>query len=491
MTFCTKVLNFNWKKSRFVTAVCCLCILGIVAVFLAVASRTFFNTDDYGSLIEYQPGNGLLGILQTSARLTGEAYMQHMGAYTSFFFGNAIIFSIMEGWFSLPGVMVVCNLLLMASLALFAVTAVCSTGLCYDRTERNVALLFAAAVLFFIYDTRAWPEIDNWISGYNAYGLPTTFGLVAASLMCRRAACSKPWAVLAVISAFLGAGGTLQVTGGICCILLAILLVKVLQRFAKVSDWVIFGASFLGALINVAAPGNYVRRNSVDPTGFHPGIALPFIIQWGNDVWANLLTHPLILALLAGIFVLGYHLQARVHPRTWKLVLLLLACVAAPYISAFPVCLGYGGGYFPNRCLWAATVLAALALLTAAFVLGCLAGRACKGRENRLLRTGAAAVVAVLALWGVVCLPQASSTLSALENLSNGSIDSYCREVETVLEDLASQEGPDAKVVYLPSAVEEVKPFYVSTVPTNEMNQYMAIYYGFDSVTYDPSAASE
>ena len=134
MTFCTKMLNFNWKKSCFVTAACCLCILGIVAVFLAVASRTFFNTDDYGSLIEYQPGNGLLGILQTSARLTGEAYMQHMGAYTSFFFGNAIIFSIMEGWFSLPGVMVVCNLLLMASLALFAVTAVCSTGLCYDRT---------------------------------------------------------------------------------------------------------------------------------------------------------------------------------------------------------------------------------------------------------------------------------------------------------------------------------------------------------------------
>lgn len=488
MTFCTKMLNFNWKKSRFVTAVCCLCILGIVAVFLAVASRTFFNTDDYGSLIEYQPGNGLLGILQTSARLTGEAYMQHMGAYTSFFFGNAIIFSIMEGWFSLPGVMVVCNLLLMASLALFAVTAVCSTGLCYDRTERNVALLFAAAVLFFIYDTRAWPEIDNWISGYNAYGLPTTFGLVAASLMCRRAACSKPWAVLAVISAFLGAGGTLQVTGGICCILLAILLVKVLQRFAKVSDWVIFGAFFLGALINVAAPGNYVRRNSVDPTGFHPGIALPFIIQWGNDVWTTLLAHPLIPALLAGVFVLGFHLQGRICAHSWKLGLLLLACVAAPYISAFPVCLGYGGGYFPNRCLWAATVLATLALLTAVFVLGCLSSRVLKGCESKPMRTTTTAAIAALAILGIVWLPQASSTYSALKKLCNGSIDSYCSEVEAVLEELSRQEGPDAKVVYLPSAVEEVKPFYLSTDPKNEMNQYIAAYYGFDSLIYEPSA---
>lgn len=488
MMFCTKTLNRNWKKSGFITAVCCLCILGIVAVFLAVASHTFFNTDDYGSLIEYQPGNGLLGILQTSARLTGEAYMQHMGAYTSFFFGNAIIFSIMEGWFSLPGMMVVCNLLLMASLALFAVTAVCSTGLCYDRTERNVALLFAAAVLFFIYDTRAWPEIDNWISGYNAYGLPTTFGLVAASLMCRRAACSKPWAVLAVISAFLGAGGTLQITGGICCILLAILLVKVLQRFAKISDWVIFGASFLGALINVAAPGNYVRRNSVDPTGFHPGIALPFIIQWGNDVWTTMLTHPLTPALLAGIFVLGFHLHERIRPHSWKLGLLLLACVAAPYISAFPVCLGYGGGYFPNRCLWAATVLATLALLTAFFVLGCLTGRALKRHENRLMRTTATVAIVALAILGIARLPQESSTYSALKNLYNGSIDSYCYEVKAVLEELSRQEGPDAKVVYLPSAVEQLNPFYLSPDPTNEMNQYIAAYYGFDSLIYDPSA---
>ncbi len=488
MTFRTKILNFNWKNSYFITAVCCLCILGIVAVFLAVASRTFFNTDDYGSLIEYQPGNGLLGILQTSVRLTGRAYMQHMGAYTSFFFGNAIIFSIMEGWFSLSGVMVVCNLLLMASLVLFVVSVVCSTGLCRERTERNVALLFAAAALFFIYDTRAWPEIDNWISGYNAYGLPTTFGLVAASLMCRRASSSKPWAVFAAICAFLGAGGTLQVTGGICCILLAILLVKVLQRFAKVSDWVIFAASFLGALINVAAPGNYVRRNSVDPTGFHPGIALPFIIQWGNDVWITLLTHPLAPALLVVFFVLGIHLQERIRPSNWKLLLLLLTCVAAPYISAFPVCLGYGGGYFPNRCLWAATVLATLALLTAVFILGCLSGRAFKGCQNKLMNTTVTAAVATLAILGIAWLPQASATYSALKNLCNGSIDGYCREVEAVLEELSRQDGPDAKVVYLPSAVEEVKPFYLSPDPTNEMNQYIAAYYGFDSLIYDPPA---
>lgn len=485
MMFCTKTLNRNWKKSGFITAVCCLCILGIVAVFLAVASHTFFNTDDYGSLIEYQPGNGLLGILQTSARLTGEAYMQHMGAYTSFFFGNAIIFSIMEGWFSLPGMMVVCNLLLMASLALFAVTAVCSTGLCYDRTERNVALLFAAAVLFFIYDTRAWPEIDNWISGYNAYGLPTTFGLVAASLMCRRAACSKPWAVLAVISAFLGAGGTLQITGGICCILLAILLVKVLQRFAKISDWVIFGASFLGALINVAAPGNYVRRNSVDPTGFHPGIALPFIIQWGNDVWTTMLTHPLTPALLAGIFVLGFHLHERIRPHSWKLGLLLLACVAAPYISAFPVCLGYGGGYFPNRCLWAATVLATLALLTAAFVLGCLVGRVIRGGKNKLVNIGGTVAILVLTIFGVIALPKTSATYTTLQHLTDGTIDKYCREVSDALEDLSRQEGPDAKVKDLPSPIEEIKPFYISPDPTNEMNQYIATYYGFDSMALE------
>lgn len=488
MTLRTKILNCNWKKSRVVTTIFCLCILGIAAVFLGVASRTMFNTDDYGSLIEYQPGSGLWGIVQTSARLTGEAYMQHMGAYTSFFLGNALIFSVMEGWFSLPAVMVVCNLLLIAVLLLFVVTAVRSTGLCRSRDERNVALLFAVAALFCVYDTRAWPEIDSWISGYNAYGLPTVFGLLAASLMCRRASDSKPWLVLAALCAFLGTGGTLQITGGICCILLVILLVKALQGFAKISDGIIFGASFLGALINVAAPGNYVRRNSVDPTGFHPGIALPFIIQWGNDVWTTLLTHPLVLALLVGIFVLGIHLQERIRPRTWKLLLLLLACVAAPYISAFPVCLGYGGGYFPNRCLWAATVLATLALLTAVFVLGCLAGRVLKGRGNKLVNTASTVAIVVLTVFGPVALPKTSATYTALQHLTDGTIDKYCREVGTALEDLSRQEGPDAKVEDLPSTIEEIKPFYISPDPTNETNRYIAAYYGFNSVAYEPSA---
>lgn len=486
MTLRTKILNCNWKKSRVVTTIFCLCILGIAAVFLGVASRTMFNTDDYGSLIEYQPGSGLWGIVQTSARLTGEAYMQHMGAYTSFFLGNALIFSVMEGWFSLPAVMVVCNLLLIAVLLLFVVTAVRSTGLCRSRDERNVALLFAVAALFCVYDTRAWPEIDSWISGYNAYGLPTVFGLLAASLMCRRASDFKPWLVLAALCAFLGAGGTLQITGGICCILLVILLVKALQGFAKISDGIIFGASFLGALINVAAPGNYVRRNSVDPTGFHPGIALPFIIQWGNDVWTTLLTHPLVPALLVGIFVLGIHLQERICPRTWKLLLLLLACVAAPYISAFPVCLGYGGGYFPNRCLWAATVLATLALLTAVFVLGCLVGRVLKGRGNKLVNTTSTIAILVLTVFGAAALSKTSATYATLQHLTDGTIDKYCREVDTALEELSRQEGPDAKVKDLPSPIEEIKSFYISPDPTNGMNQYIAIYYGFNSIALEP-----
>lgn len=486
MTLCTKILNFNWRKSRFVSAIFCLCILGIAVVFLGVASRTIFNTDDYGSLIEYQSGSGLWGIVQTSARLTGEAYMQHMGAYTCIFFGNVLLFTIMEGWFILPSVMVVCNLLLMLSLLVFVVTAVRNTGLCRSRDERNVALLFAVASLFCVYDTNMWPEIDSWISGFNAYGLATIFGLLAASLMCRRAVDSKPWLVLAAICAFLGAGGTLQITGGICCLLLVILLVKALQGFAKTSDGIIFGASFLGALINVAAPGNYVRRNSVDPTGFHPGIALPFIIQWGNEVWTALLTHPLVPALLVGIFVLGIHLQERIRPHTWKLLLLLLACVAAPYLSAFPVCLGYGGGYFPNRCLWAATMLATLALLTAVFVLGCLVGRVLKGRGNKLVNTASTIAILVLTVFGAVALPKTSATYTTLQHLTDGTIGKYCREVGTALEDLSRQEGPDAKVKGLPSPIEEIKPFYISPDPANETNQYIATYYGFNSVAYEP-----
>lgn len=480
---------FCWKSSPLITVVLCLGMVAFAAVFLAVAAHTLINSDDYGSLIEYQVGGGLGSILQNAARLTGRAYLEHMGAYTSFFLGNALIFAFMEGWFSLPALMVVLTLLLMAAWVGFVMTAVCSAGLCRDRSERNVALLFGAASLFCVYDIQVWPEIDNWISGFNAYGLPTIFGMIAAALLCRRAAASRRWAVVATVCAFLSSGGTLQITGGICSLLLVILLIKLLQGFAKPADGIVFGAAFVGALINVAAPGNYVRRDSLDPTGFHPGIAFPFIIQWGNTVWTSLLTHAWVLALAVGIFVLGVHLHQRIRPQTWKLLLLLVACAAAPYVSAFPVCLGYGGGYFPNRCLWAATSLAALALLAGAFVLGCLAGRLLAGRGEKALPVAASAVIAVLAIAGILRLPDESAAYRTLRHLTDGTIAEYCRESEAVMDELSRQKkGEQATVTYLPPSIEEIKPFYLSPDPENEINLYVAEYFGLESVTYEPDA---
>lgn len=477
---------FAWKKSRGVSAVLCLCMAAFMAIFLVVAAHTMYNADDYGALVEHQAGSGFLAILQDAARMTGETYMQHMGSYATLFLGHVLMFALVEGWVSLPALMVVLVLLLFAAWIGFVMTAVCSAGLCRGREERNVALLFAAAALLFAYDTGAWPEVDNWISGYNAYGLPTIFGLIGASLMCRRAQTSPGWAALAAVCAFLGVGGTLQITAGIGYILLAILLIKLLQGLAKPSDWVIFGAAVLGALINVAAPGNYVRRSEIDPTGFHPGIALPFIVDWGNQVWTSLLTHPWVLAMLAGIFVLGIHLQERVRPQTWKLLLLLLACLLAPYASALPVCVGYGGGYFPNRCLWAATSLAALALLTAALVLGCLAGRALKGRADRALGIPAAVVIAGLVCWGAVQMPVTSTAYATVQHLTDGTVAKYCQEVEAIVQELSRQEGKDVKVPYLPESIEEMKVFSISPDPTTESNRYLAAYFKLNSVSYEP-----
>lgn len=234
------------EKSYVVTTIFCLCILGIAAVFLGVVSHTMFNTDDCGWLIEYQPGSGLLGVLQASARLTGEAYMQHMGAYTSYFLGNVLIFSIVEGGFSLSAAMGG-NLLLIAVLLLFVVIVVRSAGLYRSRDKRNVALPFVVASLFCVYDTDMWPEIDSWISGGNAYGIATIFGLLAASMMYRRASDSKPWLLSDALCAFLGEGGTQQITGGICCILLVILLVKALLGICQNTGRDHFRAFFLGS----------------------------------------------------------------------------------------------------------------------------------------------------------------------------------------------------------------------------------------------------
>ncbi|PWM57093.1 MAG: hypothetical protein DBX91_12565 [Subdoligranulum variabile] len=479
-------LPFCWKSSPLVTVILILCIACFITPFLIVASHTMLNADDYGALVKHQTGNGGLGVLRDAARVTGEIYMQHMGSYSTLFLGHIFMFAIVEGWISLPVLMVILMLLLFVAWIGFVMTATCSIGVCRGREERNIALLFAVAALFCVYDTGAWPEVDNWISGYNAYGLPTIFGLVAASLMCRRAQTAKIWTALAVLCAFLGVGGTLQITAGVGYILFAIFLIKVLQGIAKPSDGMILAAAILGGLINVAAPGNYVRRNGIDPTGFHPGIALPFIIDWGNQVWTTLLTHPWVLAMLIGIFVLGIHLQERIRPQTWKLLLLLVACLLAPYASALPVCVGYGGGYFPNRCLWAATSLATLALMTAVLVLGCLVGRGLKNGANQALALSAKVAIVALACWGTLQMPVKSTAYTTLLHLADGTVAEYCQEVENIVQEISQQEGKDVKVPYLPEPIEEIKVFSISPDPETESNRYLAAYFNLNSVSYEP-----
>lgn len=475
-----------WKYGNWLmAAVMGMGVVLLCAVSLAVARNCVFSADDFLSLAEYQQGCGLLSLLQMAFSHTVSVYFSHAGAYTSYFLGDVNIFVLAEGWLTLSQLMVLGIGLFQIMLILFVLCAVFRSGICRGLGEIGKAGFFVLGVFWMLFDSQPWPEILGWCSGYNAYMLPVTFGLAAAALMIGGRS-SGLRGIAGALCGILACGGTLQVTGFTLYLLLVILLIKAFQKRTAAADWVIFAAAVAGTVINLAAPGNYLRRSSVDATGFHPLRAMPYVWEHGTETLVQAMKSGIVLAFLLVVLLLGIRMYSRFTQKTGHMALLILACVLAPYLIAIPVCVGYGGTYFPNRCVWLTTLTVSLAMTTAFFCVGVLLGRWGGVFCGRLV-PGAAAVLAVLLLgMGIRALPWNSAVFTTISHLRDGSIANYHQQITDMLSYLETTDESDVVIAQLPAEVPELKGFYLDVDPEAWANQGMAQYYGLASIACQP-----
>lgn len=289
------------------------------------------------------------------------------------------------------------------------------------------------------------------------------------------------WMVLACVLSFLTSGGALNVAALNCTVFLLIVAVGGVKSGKRLFPC--FASAFLGAILNVLAPGNFVRHEGI--TSNYPIImALKMAIGQSMERLQFTICSTPFLIILIIIFVFALKIikndvdYAYSHP--WGLAVAVLMGVV---IVNFPVFLGYVG-YFPERCIWVEDCEIYLGLFALVWY---FAGWIKRQSWCPELRSDALLCIGICCLLSFGSLGEKSleSIIGVNVRIASGKVGEYVSYWEGVLNEIQYSEEEDVVIVREDSP--ELEGFYgvgLEEDPEYWVNKAVAKYYDKDSVTF-------
>lgn len=481
-----KVLRKNALHEK--DAVCMIsCILtGLVCwVFIAASRWSFYMADDFSHANAagiYR--NDIPGLFRASASYMIQMYKTWQGTYFAMFMQEFLSPLSGFGEIQLALIMTGSCLLFMTAVILL-VRELCSTA----GMEKHVTCVLCFLLMFSILGFRAWTEIFYWFSGAVSYAIPLSLAMLAVVFYLKSR--NMPVYIAGCILAFLASGGSLEVAGTSCFGILIILSVKGCKNLRK-KDYLFFCTAVLGALINAAAPGNFVRRKRIDSSGLHAVAALirsvhQVILSLEYLLFQTPFFMIAILCIIIGIYVGGGKWFSK-H-AVYKIIVM---CAAMPVVTCFPVCLAYhlsdGRVYFPNRCEFVCTFVIIIAVMSVSVMLGVFL------KETGIVKGYKKAGSVMLILFLVMSVQNESCRYSnsvVYRMYHNESIHAFQNYHESVMEmyrKIEADENADVVIDSLPAAVSDFPDIGAGlSVNSQEwQNQSIAEYYGKNSVALKP-----
>ena len=253
-----------------------------------------------------------------------------------------------------------------------------------------------------------------------------------------------------------------------------------LTKKVSQANLTVFAAGFAGALINAAAPGNFSRHDGTAGEGLHFGQAVLYTLRMFTEESCRLFRETMLglaflLMIAAGLYLSG---KCRVALREYGIATafaLLAGCVAY-----FPVALGYGGYYVPNRCYFIIDTAMVLSLLNLALFLGICAHRLCGLPSDGKTVT----ILLYICLAALVVTPLSVEELPlyrVARHVHNGSYRAYYEKCAAVYDYLETSPEEDVELE-VPEYIEDFECFYIDEDESGWVNQGMAAYYGKRSV---------
>lgn len=469
---------------RVVTTVLILLSFFMIFTVVRISAYTVLIADDFDH------GNAVgafhtdfFTYLWASLKFTAVKYMEWQGTYFSMFI-QALLSPINN--FGLPQlrvVMIANALLFFGSLVYLIFTLVRGWG----REQLMMKMIIVTLIVFMLTSYQAYEEVFYWFSGATSYSIPLSFLMLGIAFVLRTS--EEKYIVnlvLAVITGVMAMGGSLTVTGTGCYVLLMLGLYAFLRdKKLDKKIAVIFGFWLLGAIINAAAPGNFVRHEVIDDTGVHPLGALKNAFymlderyQWFFDN-TNIVV-ILIILMICGVFAANYK---KFNLKAY-LVTSVLA-LATPAVTAFPVVLGYSRpSSLPVRCLFLIDVSVILSLSNMFFIIGVVI--------RNVLREEAVKEIAVIL--AVLCICSAMMDSYGLKSVKLLDLNhqlradvykNYYEECVSFYDRLEQcEKGTDVAIPAneAPSAIYYFHNFYLTKKPKNWVNKAVAEYYGLKSL---------
>ncbi|MCH5250294.1 MAG: hypothetical protein J1E98_10180 [Lachnospiraceae bacterium] len=339
-------------------------ILLLVVPLLFGAGYTYPAADDFVFENGSTEWANLFGPHRGRLMAAWNYYMTWQGTYIS----NLLLFTVLPfirlGLTGFRIVMVLLSLFFVLSL-FFMVDGIInfsqSLGEEDNRRGRRNKKLFLYAVLLFaalgLPGTWIGKEVFFWYTGAAVYlvGICNLFLSIGCFFLanCRERTGRRHY-ICSVLFGFIASGTSPQVASFVCSWHLIALLVVILSAESvrkQLHFWNIcpFLASFLGAVINSAAPGNFRRSKlTMDEQGINYGmidaIKNTFVCQKGE--LKQILHDPFFIVLAITLFLVWGYFELRTDKKekniTWIGVLCMVCSVLiSQFLCIFPVLLGY------------------------------------------------------------------------------------------------------------------------------------------------------
>lgn len=340
--------KLSWKKDYIYYVISFLILLIGLFPYLLAVFYTLPAADDFSfsNDVAAAGGHNLLGVFN----MIKNFYMDWQGTYLAIALGGGIDPLRRGNAFGINFFLFWIILAVMLIIGIF-IYQLCRPNYSYQKSV--ISIVISMFFLCFL-NTRITKEMYFWFNGACVYTIPLLVGILGS--ICLLAAMQtncqgkkrKICILIGSISGFLASGGSLQIVGYSCWIYLLFSGWSIYKKRNIKGMLIAFIAALAGACINVAAPGNYVRKSiSYETISLFKG-AYYTVIAVFNEI-KYLFAQTYVPWLLLVIVLLAFVFLKPVKESLYHPVIVGGAVILSWLISTFPVCYGYGDSSLAER----------------------------------------------------------------------------------------------------------------------------------------------
>lgn len=356
-------------------------------------------------------------------------------------------------------------------------------------TQKWKIVTIYAMISMLISNAHTPTEVFFWYTGIIVYTVPFSLSLMGIGLLVHYLFDSKKrYLIGAMICAFIAGGGVLQCGAVICYFYLAITVWTMIEKKPqRAKALAAFLVGLISTLINVCAPGNYVRHDVIDDSQLHLFISMRFSLSVVGWEIIKLLRETDFLFYILFFVIIGvviYRGNFQVKIELQHLGMAFVGLLGAMWISTYPVILGYSRAAMPDRAYFILDTLVAISAAFGSMLFGGFLVRYLTKIPEKYLYLVAGIVSGVfIGMYGLGDKEIYRPVTRCIHDTSTGFNEKFRDTWEYVYQQIQKSEKADVTVeaTSIPKS-DILKNPNISSDPSYWVNGMVATYYGKDSV---------